>query len=600
MEGQNNKPHKTDLGGQLSSPDRYIPPEQMPIASEAMKEAEKTKKELDEFKKKLVKKFPFAMALSVLPVNSYKIFEDDEGFLPEEIEKKPTHLIFIIPEDHFKDIPKKIKPEVIKLVGESKQNLWVHIKTPVDVWNYGLDSKPEFLDAIGGSFPLHDNGFLGALRVAVIHKTLVLRKFEKYVASYVVGGSLVRGTAEKTSDVDTFVIIDDTDVKRMPRLQLLEKLRGIIYDYIREATALAGVQNVLNVQVYLLTDFWDSVKDANPVMFTFIRDGVPMHDRGTFLPWKLLLQMGKIKPSPEAVDKFMKYGEQNEGLVTRRMLDAFVDIYWGVVTPTQALMMLIGHAPPTPKEISAEVKKVFVEQEKIMGLKEWQFLDKMMKLWKDYEHGRMKKIAGAEVDKILEEANNYDKKLKEMRNKLEGKITEKTAERVEDEVFSLLKTIFGNKAKAELIKDFEKELVKKGKMQKRFIPVLRDVSEVRQKAKNKKFSQADVDKVSRDASELIRELIDYVQRKEIFSAEKGVVQISYGEGRKGELVLTDSGVFFVEGKVIAKIGKTKFESSDIKEFEKALKETKDRMKVKLDSEILYVLKKELGEFEINI
>ena len=89
-------------------------------------------------------------------------------------------------------------------------------------------------------------------------------------------------------------MIDDTDVKRMPRLQLLDRLRGMIHDYIREATAIAGVKNILNVQVYLLTDFWDKVKDSEPVMFTFIRDGVPLFDRGTFLPWKLLLQMGKF------------------------------------------------------------------------------------------------------------------------------------------------------------------------------------------------------------------------------------------------------------------------------------------------------------------
>ena len=36
----------------------------------------------------------------------------------------------------------------------------------------------------------------------------------------------------KTSDVDVFVI-DDTDVKRMSRLELLEKLRGIIYHILR-------------------------------------------------------------------------------------------------------------------------------------------------------------------------------------------------------------------------------------------------------------------------------------------------------------------------------------------------------------------------------
>jgi len=595
------------LSGQMSAPLKYDPknPNGIPgapqINEEAVKEMEKTKKKLEEFKKKLVKKFPFTIALSILPAQSFKFFEEDEGLLPEEIEKKPLHLLMIIPEDQFKDIPKKIKPEVVKLIKDSKQELWVHIKTPVDIWNYGLDSKYEFIDAVGGSFPLHDTGFLGMTRVASIHKNLVLRKFEKYVASYVIGGSLVTGTATKDSDVDTFVIIDDTDVKRMPRLQLLERLRGMIYDYIREAQALAGIKNVLNVQVYLLTDFWDNVKDANPVMFTFIRDGVPMYDRGTFLPWKLLLQMGKIKPSPEAVDKFMKYGEQNESLVTRRMLDAFVDIYWGVVTPTQALMMLAGHAPPTPKELAGEVKKLFVEKEKIMDLKQWNFLDKMMKMWKEYEHGSLKKIPGGDVDKILKDANDYDKKLKEMRKKLENVLIEKDAEYMDGEVFSLLKNVLGNKSREELIKDFDKELVRKGKMQKKFIPVLDDVSKIKQKIKSGKVSQVDVANVKRNATELIRDLLDYAQRRELVAVEKGIVQVLFDEGKKkGELVLTDAGAFFVEGGRIMKVSGKSMIVAGRKEFEDALKDTKDRMKVTLESNVLEILKKELGEFNLGI
>jgi len=73
----------------------------------------------------------------------------------------------------------------------------------------------------------------------------------------------------KTSDVDVFIVINDTDVKRMPRLELKERLRGIIYQYVAEAASLAGVKNKLEPQIYLLTDFWESVKDAHPVIFTF-------------------------------------------------------------------------------------------------------------------------------------------------------------------------------------------------------------------------------------------------------------------------------------------------------------------------------------------
>ena len=137
-------------------------------------------------------------------------------------------------------------------------------------------------------------------------------------------------------------------LKRMPRLELKERLRSMIVgQYASEAIALAGVKkNILNVQVYLLTDFWESVKDAHPVIFTFIRDGVPLYDKGTFLPWKALLKMGKLKPSPEAIDMFMSMGDKTVKRAKATLLDILVhDIYWGVMTPSQALLMLYGLPP---------------------------------------------------------------------------------------------------------------------------------------------------------------------------------------------------------------------------------------------------------------
>ena len=587
------------LKEQINSPMKYDSKKDSPSPGKTSGEIEKAKKELEDFKKKVVKKFPFIHSLSVLPAQSFKMFEEEEGLLPEEIKRKPTHLVMLIPEEQFKNVPKKIRPEMIKLANESKQPLWIHIKTEVDVWNYGLDSKYEFVDAIGMSYPLYDKGLLGSLRVASIHKNLVLRKFEKYVASYVIGGSLSRGTADKDSDVDTFVIIDDTDVKRMPSLQLLDKLRGIIHDYIREATALAGVKNILNVQVWLLTDFWERVRDAEPIAYTFIRDGVPMYDRGTFLPWKRLLKMGKIKPSPEAVDKFMKFGEQNEPIVKRKMVDAMIDIYWGVTTPAQALMMLAGNAAPAPKEMVVSVRKILVEKEKVMSNNDLKFLEKVIKLYKDHEHGKLKNFSGKDIDELLKESGEYNKRLKDSRKKLETKLIVDDAEKIYDEVFDLLKKEFGNKGRESLVSEFENELVKKGKIQKRYLPVLKEVIKIKQKVKNGKVTHVEMDNVKKMTAELIRELVDYSQRKELIATEKGLIQVSFGN-KKGKIVLTDSGAFFVEENRIMKIGLKNFSVSNQKDFEEAIAKTKDRTKVNLKSNVLDVLKKELGDFELNL
>lgn len=592
---------KSDV--EANSPKKYeanpaaMPP-QDPKVKEAMEQFEKVKTKLEVFKKAALKKYSFTVAIGLLPANAYQMFEEDEGLAKEVIDSKPLHLLYVLPEDEYKNIP-KIKPELIKLIKDTGENIWLHLKTPVDLFGYGLDSKFDMLDAVSASYPIHDSGFLGSLRVASIHKSLVLRKFEKYVASYVLGGSLVRGTAGKDSDVDVFVVIDDTDVKRMPRMELLEKLRGIILDYIREATALAGVQNILNVQVWLLTDFWQRVKDAEPVAFTFIRDGIPLWDRGTFIPWKLLLLTGRIKPSPEAVDTYMKQGDQTEEFVKRRLMDTMVDIFWGVVTPTQAMMMLAGEAPPVPKTIVDDVRKVFVEKEKIMSLDNLKTLEKTVKMYKDYEHGKLKEISGKEIDALLKEALEYQKMLKELRKKIEKKMQQKSTVELTEEMFKLLRTMFGEKSENELIKEFEAKLVKKGKIPPKFSKIIKSVEEHKKKVNSGKIESRDFEGFKRDLIELNRNLVEYAQRADLIVAEKGAMQITY-ENRKAELVLLGNVNFVIENNQIRKIADGKFIASTKEEFEKALAENKGKLTTKISGEVFEVLKKEFGKFEISL
>lgn len=559
---------------------------------------EALKGKLEVFKKEVLKKYKSTLALVLLPPQASLLIEEDELLPKEVVESKPLHVMMLIPEEDFKHIP-KIKPEIIALAKQTKEHIWVHIKTPVDIFNYGLDSKFDLLDAVAQGFPISDNGFLGALRLASIHKTMVMRKFDKYIASYVIGGSLVRGTAGKDSDIDCFVVIDDTDVKRMNRVELLERLRGIIHDYIKEATALAGVKNPLNVQVWLLTDFWQRVKDAEPVAFTFIRDGIPLYDRGTFIPWKLLLKMGRIKPSPEAIDMYVKQGDQTKEFIKRRLLDAMVDIYYGVVTPTQAMMMLAGEAPPVPKTMVEEVKHVLVEREKVMSAQDLKLVGKAVHLFKQYEYGKLKEFSGTEVDLFLKECLAYNVRLKKIRYQLEQRSQEKSAEELYQQVFKLLETFFGKKSPAQLVSAFSVQMVKKGKVSNRFGKVLPELVKARRKVLAGKLSAKEADTLKKDAYELIAALTEYAQRADLVSAEKGMMQIAY-QGRKAELVLLGNQNFIIEGQNIQEIKGEKIVGSTKEAFEKALADNKGKLSTKISGSLFATLQKALGSFELEL
>ncbi|MDO8467564.1 MAG: nucleotidyltransferase domain-containing protein [Nanoarchaeota archaeon] len=488
--------------------------------NEPQKEIDKTKKELDKLKAWILKKFPFTQSISILPPQVIPHFVQEEE-IPKEAEKY-MQIFMIVPEEKFKEIP-KIKKEIIVELEKIKEKTWLQIKTPVDLWEICFDSKFELIAGISLSMPLHDTGILQGLRVAEIHKSLVLQKFEKYVVSYVLGGSLIRGDVTKESDVDVFVVINDTDVKRMPRLELKERLRGIIYQYIAEATALAGVkQNVLNVQVYLLTDFWESVKDANPVMFTFIRDGVPIYDRGTFMPWKALLKMGKLKPSPEAIDMFMSMGDKTVKRAKLALLDIVIhDIYWSVLTPAQAMFMLNGLPPPTHKEIlQGAFRKEFVEKEKMIEPKYAKILEEIVGIYKDYEHEKIKEIKGAKVDQLIKDTEDFLKRMETLRKQIDKRAQEKTVEQINKDIFDLLKQVTEEKNQNEIIKSFEKNFVKKGKFTNQHLKILHEIIKVKQEFKKGKSNAHKVDDARKGASILINSLTEYLQRKDMALMEK--------------------------------------------------------------------------------
>ncbi len=568
------------------------------LTPEQEKEMQKTREQLDELKKYILDTHKNVNGIGIIPPQAADIFDEENELSEEEKKEKPMHLVVILPDDREKEF-NAIKTDILKKIKENKQKIWLNLFLEKDLWEIAMDSKYDIIEAIGMAFPLHDKGILGGLRVAQIHKSLCLKKFEKYVYSYVIWGSLARGEVVKTSDVDVGVIIDDTDVKRMPRLELKEKLRNIIYSYVMQAEELAGVKNKLSPNIYLLTEFWEGVKDANPIFYTFLRDGVPLYDRGGFLPWKLLLKMGKIKPSPESIDMFMSMGDKTTDIVKRRLLDIVIgDIYWGIITPSQAMLMLYGLPPPNVKETVAEFKRVFVDKEKMIEKKYADILEEIaIKYYKGYEHGKVKEVSGKEVDKLLKDSEDFLKRLKELREDIEKEMQKKGFEDIYSNVFKLLKALFGDKDENDLIKNYEKEIINKGKGNPKYLHTLNELIKVKSEYKKRKApTKYAFENMRKNTAYLIEDLIEYAQRKELGLLEKTKVILSFGD-KHGELFLTKPAFLVVENK-IRKIT-DRIEESDTNELNSVLASYKGN-RVRIDSEMMALLKKELGDFDINL
>ena len=506
------------------------------IPEDLKKKFEQLKIKLDKFKKLILKEFSqYILGIALLP--------------PKQEDKNSINVLVLVEDSDTKKMSKfelhdKLNKIINKLANDIDKNIKTEIMLLTELRENCSDGKYEILQLIAMSAPIYDpKEMLAAIKIAEVHKTMVLKKFEKYIMSYVAAGSLFRGD-KKANDIDVFVIVDDTDVKRMSRYELKEKLRTIIITQGYEAKELTGINKDFHVQTYILTDFWDAVKDAHPVIFTFLRDGVPLYDRGIFMPWKLLLQMGRIKPSPEAIDMQMDIAEKLLDRIKGKMLSIVVeDIYYSVLNPAQAVLMLYGVNPPTPLETIELMEDIFVKKEKVLEEKYVKFIEKVRELYKNVEHGKIKEVSGTEIDSLVKEVREYLERVKKLFSHLEKRAESESIDDVYNACLAVTRDLFNTLEIKEEgnIEISLKKVVDKGEIPRKYLTTLQKII----KARDTKLSKAENEKLRREARLYIKSILEFVQHKRGFERERTKLRFKYGD-KQGEIYIVNDKIFIIK------------------------------------------------------
>jgi len=590
-----------------------LPPQPLPDISTLPKEAQEKLKQikakLEKFQKKVLEKFDkYIIGVALLPPPKPK-----EG---EKFNKDIISTLVLVDDSDSKKMSKlELRDKLLAIVdgiaAEIDKNIVPEVVILSELWQSCFDAKYELLQLVAMAAPIYDGGMLSAIKIAEVHKSMVLKKFEKYIVSYVLAGSLVQGRATKTSDIDVWIVIDDTDVKRMTRAELKDKLRAIIIGMGIEAGEMTGIKNKLNIQVYILTDFWDSLKEANPIIFTLLRDGVPFYDRGIFMPWKQLLKMGKIKPSAEAIDMFMSSGEQMMQRVRTELKNiGMEDIYYAILTPSQAALMMYGLAPPAPRETAEQMRDVFVKKEKLLEEKFIDILEKNINIRKDIEHGAKKELTGKEVDDLLKDADIYLKRIRRLFTQIEKIKEEEDMVHIYDTVITVIRDVLKMEgiekvADEEVVKLFEDKLISEGKIPAKFLRILNEIIKAKKDYDDKKLSKQEVEKVKKESMEFIKFTVEYIQRKRGKELEKAKIRVKHGN-KYGEVLLLGNEAYIIhdidhEEKELSKAKITKeggldtVEKSSLEELEKSLAKIDIPPKVFIKEKIFEDLKRIFGK-----
>ncbi len=514
-------------------------PSEPHIPEEIKEKFNQLKSTLEKFKKELLKKFDkYVLGISLLPADK----EDKES----------TRILILVDDSDSKDVNRfSLRDRLFDVVEKIAKEIDSHIKPDVllnsELVETCYDGKYETLGLISASAIVYDpREMLAALKIADVHRNFVLKKFDKYIVSYIAAGSLFRG--EKSNDIDVFVLVDDTDVKKMSRFELRDKLRAIIIQMGFQAADFTGVRKQFHIQVYILTDFWEWVKDASPVIFTVLRDGVPLFDKGVFMPWKLLLRMGRIRPSPEAIDMHMSVGEKSIALAKDRLISVVSqDLYFGVLNPAQAALMIYGIAPPTHRETIKLLNEIFVKKEKLLEKKYVDILEKLFTIYKDIEHGKISNISGAQIDQLLKESEEYMKRIKKLFSQIEKKAEAKTILDIHDHCQAVARDVLAlEKVKAVNVEKGFQELSKKNIIPERFYGILKSVLKAKKDYNMKKLSKQELENVRRNANLFVGAMLEYIQRKRGAELERVRIRFKYGDNKFGELYLFDNDAYLID------------------------------------------------------
>ncbi len=333
--------------------------------------------------------------------------------------------------------------------------------------------------------------FEARIKAAEKFKEKILKKFGDAIKSIIIWGSVTRGDYTGKSDVDIYVIFDDTKYSLKVFEEIKDKINRDMAKIAKETDPRISVQPIIP-----LSEFIDQFREHHPLFYNIVREGYAIYDTGFFIPMRKLLEFGHFPLTKEAaVRRIFSVDENLDRAKNILSLVIAKDIYHAVLDSTQGLLMYLGVEPPAPK-ITPKVAKKHLLEKGLITEKEFKMLEDTIKFYKSAEYGETKKVTGKEFDEWLKRAEEYVAKIKEVFAMLDAKNKEEEVNKAYEvfikEVVEYLDFI--DKLPEEpkdLPKVFEEELIKKEIIPEYYREVFKKLIQMKKLVEERKFEDID-------------------------------------------------------------------------------------------------------------
>ncbi len=327
------------------------------------------------------------------------------------------------------------------------------------------------------------------LKIAEQFKEKVLEKFKDFIKSIIIWGSVTRGDYTEKSDIDIYIIFDDTKYSLRDFNEVRDKIDEELYEIAKSVSDKIHIQPII-----ALTEFIDGIRLSHPLFINIVREGFAIYDTGFFIPMRKLLEWGKFPLTKEAalirLESAPEYLERAKKMKAKIVA---VDVYHTILESTQGLLMFLGINPPAPK-VTAQYVRNHLVNNGLLSEEDAKLVEEVVKFYKAVEHGEIQEISGEELDRWIERAEKYLAKVQAIFKLLDEKQKEKDVKEAYEYMIKSIVLYLDSIGKLpkdpkDLPKVFEEELINKGKIPEFYREVFRKVIEMRRLVEEKKFEE---------------------------------------------------------------------------------------------------------------
>ncbi len=231
----------------------------------------------------------------------------------------------------------------------------------------------------------------------------VYERFNKIIKSIILFGSQVKQQKTSGSDIDIIIIIDDAIIKFDDKLIVWyrEELGKIIKSN--------PYKQDLHINTVKLSTWWGDLTKGDPTVINILRYGEALIDFGGFFnPLKILLQEGKIKPTPESIYSALNRVPINIRRSRIAEISAIEGCYWAFVDSAQSILMALRVLPPSPEHIAILLKENLVDK-KLLKMKYVVWFRDLHDLHRKIMHGEIRNLDGKIIDEWQERSEEFFK-----------------------------------------------------------------------------------------------------------------------------------------------------------------------------------------------